>query len=81
MIEVKENIGSFQHPDVCAYDNITFICPMCGGDQQLAGGTVSFCLECYADILDISELVDCAIYRMRFHFGIVGYDGEEEKCQ
>lgn len=81
MIEVKEHMGNFQNPDACAYADITFICPMCKLEQQLAGGTISFCLDCYGDILDVSELMDCIIYRMKFHFGIIGYDGEEEKCQ
>jgi len=54
---------------------------MCGMLQQLSGGTLLWCIDCHSDILDIAELMDDDEYRIKFHLGIIGYDGEEEKCQ
>jgi hypothetical protein len=81
MILVKEHMGNPMYEYTCAYDDITFKCPMCGALQQLSGGTLTWCLDCHVDILDIGELIDDDEYRIKFHLGFIGYDGEEEKCQ
>ena len=78
MIKVQEHMKNHIYAYACAYDDITFECPMCGMVQQLSGGTINWCMDCHADILDITELMDDNEYRIKFHFGYISYDGEED---
>lgn len=77
MIVVNERTGNSMFAHTCAYEDITFECPICGISQSLIGGTINWCPDCHADILDILELIDDDEYRIKFHLGIIGYDGEE----
>lgn len=71
MITVREGADSEIMKLACGYSQKFFECPACGHDGDWVVGALSFCSECFADLIDVERLLEDEGYKIDYHFGRV----------
>lgn len=74
MLTIREYVnGTMMH--ACGYSEKHFLCPHCMEPQMHVTEDLSFCTECYEEILDIELMLEKSEYRIGYHFGYVKNEG------